>query len=79
MVDSNCFNTLHAFNMGYNFPIKNTGERMSEPEKNVSKVLLEALETLTFAINKEDNSLDFKPNATNPQGTPYLSALSRRK
>ena len=79
MVDHNSFNTLHAFSVGYNFPIKNTGERMSEPEKNVSKVLMEALESLTFAINKEDNSLDFKTNATNPQGTPYMSALSRRK
>ena len=77
MVDNNAKNTLHGLTAGYNFPIKNTGERTGEPERNSSKTLIEGLEALTFSIHKDDNAITYKPNSYNASGTPYRSALSR--
>jgi len=76
-VDDNARNTLQALSIGYNFPVKPSGERMAEPERNSARTLMEALETLTFAINKVDNAVEYTPNATNALGTPYRSALPR--
>lgn len=77
-IDHNAKNTLQAFSSGYNWPVKANGERMSEPERGPARSLMEALETLTFAINKPNNdTLAMQTNATNALGTPYLSALPR--
>ena len=76
-VDDNAKETLQAMMVGYNFPVKNGGERGSEPERNSAKLLIEALETLTVAINKVDNAVTHTTNAVNATGTPYMSALSR--
>jgi hypothetical protein len=78
MVDENATETLQAMQMGYNFPTRMTGERTGDPEHNAAKTLIEALETLTSAITKEDNSVTFKTNAQNALGTPYRSALPRK-
>jgi hypothetical protein len=78
MVDTNATNTMQALSSGYNYQVKPTGEREAEPERNQARTLVEALEGLTYAINKVDNSaLKHKTNAVNSTGTPYLSALPR--
>jgi hypothetical protein len=76
-VDSNANNTMQAMASGYNFQIKPGGERMGEPERNSARCLMEALECLTFAMNKEDTAALLPTNASNTHGTPYLSALPR--
>ena len=77
-VCDNADNTLQALSAGYNWPIKPNGERSGEPEHGTAKTLIEALETLTFAINKRDNAPKaFKPNATNALGKPYISAMGK--
>ena len=78
LIDENAKETLNAMSAGYNFPIRLTGERMAEPERNESKVLIEALEALTFALNKADNTEAIAINARNALGTPYRSALPGR-
>jgi len=78
VVDTNANSTLQALSSGYNWQIKSSGEREGEPERNSARVLVEALEALTYTINKADNgSIGFKTNAVNTMGTKYLSALSR--
>lgn len=70
--------TLQGLASGYNWPQKPTGERASDPERNTSRTLIEALEVLTYAVHKNDTVNDsYKPNSTNPNGTPYMSALGR--
>jgi hypothetical protein len=77
-VDSQARGTMQAFASGYNWPLKPNGERAPEPERNSARTLMEALEVLTYAINKQDTAgNNFKPNATNTNGVPYMSALSR--
>lgn len=76
---SGCPNVMHALARGYHWPVKPGGERGADPQRNVSRTLMEALETLTFALDKPDNgSLADHANATNVLGTPYISALPRR-
>lgn len=77
-VDTSATETLRAFAAGYNFPVRPSGERATEPEKGASRTLMEALECLTVAIAKADTPEQlFRPNATNSLGTPYMSALPR--
>jgi hypothetical protein len=78
-VDQTARNTLQAMAYGYNFPVKTNGERASEPERNAARTLIEALEVLTFAIDKQENAPGLTPNATNVGGTAYFSALPSRK
>jgi hypothetical protein len=77
LVEKNAKETLHALCMGYNFPIKTSGETTKDPEKNASKTLIEALESLTYFVNKQQNEVEYTSNAVNATGTPYRSALNR--
>jgi hypothetical protein len=79
MVDANARDTLQALSLGYNFPSKSTGETTKEPERNASKTLMEALEALTFYMNKIESQVEYTSNATNATGVPYRSALSKSK
>ena len=74
-IDSGAHDTLMAMASGYNFPIKANGERTGEPERNSSRTLIEALEVLTYAINRQDTASNFTPNSVNPSGARYMSAL----
>jgi hypothetical protein len=77
-VNDNARNTLQAMVSGYNWPLKPNGERAGEPERSSARTLIEALECLTSAINKVNNTDHIaKPNAHNALGVPYISALSR--
>ena len=77
LVDSNANHTLQALASGYNYPVKPGGERMSNPENNSEKTLIEGLECLTSALTRQNNEAMIKANAQNALGTPYLSALPR--
>ena len=78
LVDRNAQNVMHALARGYHWPVKSGGERGSEPQRNVSRTLMEGLETLTFALDQPNNdSLMSHANATNTIGTRYISALPR--
>jgi hypothetical protein len=77
-VDRNARNTMQALASGYNWPVKPNGERAGEPERGSARTLMEAIECLTSAINKVNNTTHIeKPNAQNASGRPYLSALKR--
>ena len=77
-VDDNARDTLQALVQGYNWQLKPNGDRSGEPERGSARTLIESLECLTYAINKVNNdTIQYKPNATNALGTPYISALSR--
>jgi hypothetical protein len=77
-VDRNARNTMQALASGYNWPVKPNGERAGEPERGSARTLMEAIECLTNAINKANNTNHIeKPNAQNASGRPYLSALKR--
>lgn len=78
-VDSNARHVMQAMAQGYNWPVKSGGERGSEPERGPARTLMEALECLTFAINRQDNAPKPAMNSTNQIGVPYWSALPRRK
>ena len=78
-VDANARNTLRAMSLNYCWPIKSGGERGAEPERGPAKTLIEAIESLTYAINRPNNdTISTATNAVNALGTPYLSALPRR-
>jgi hypothetical protein len=77
-VDDNARNVMQAMAQGYNWALKPNGDRSGEPERGTARTLIESLECLTFAINKVNNdTIQYKTNATNALGTPYISALSR--
>jgi hypothetical protein len=78
-VDSNARHVMQAMAQGYNWPVKSGGERGSEPERGPARTLMEALECLTFAINRPDNAAKPAMNARNQTGIPYWSALPGRK
>jgi len=79
LVDDNARATMNAMAGGYRFPVKSGGERMSEPERGSSRTLMEALETLTAAMQKPNNdTIGMRANAVNSTGTPFLSALPKR-
>ena len=78
-VDTNANHVMQGLASGYNWQTKPGGERMAEPENNSARILIEALECLTYALNKADNEgIGFKPNAVNTTGTKYYSALPQR-
>jgi len=78
-VDQNAQGTMKALASGYHWPVRPGGERASDPMRNSARTLIEALETLTTAINKSDNGpRKSVANAVNSTGTPYLSALPGR-
>jgi len=77
-VDDNARNVMQAMAQGYNWALKPNGDRSGEPERGTARTLIESLECLTFAINKVNNdTIQYKTNAHNALGTPYISALSR--
>jgi hypothetical protein len=79
LVDDNARATLNAMSQGYAFPVKSGGERGSVPNNGSAKTLIEALETLTYAISRPDNAaLTNNTNAVNSSGTKYMSALPGR-
>jgi hypothetical protein len=80
LVDENARATLNALCEGYAFPVKSGGERGSVPAVGSSRTLIEALETLTFAMSRPDNAtIGGRANAVNSTGSPYMSALPNRR
>jgi len=80
LVDDNARATLNALSQGYAFPVKSGGERGSVPNVGSARTLIEALETLTFAMSRPDNAtIGGKANAVNSTGSPYMSALPNRR
>ena len=77
MVDSNARNTMQALASGYNWPIKADGTRASEPGRGPARTLIEGLECLTAALTAAEKPEMIAPNAHNPHGVPYISALNR--
>lgn len=77
-VDVAAHNTMQAMASGYNWPIQNGGERAAEPERGPARTLIESIEALTSAINREDTATQLKTNSTNATGTRYMSALPGR-
>jgi len=79
-VEHTCKATLNALASGYRQSVGRDGRAVGEPEKNQSRTLMEALETLVQAINAGaiTNQLPEGFGATrNAQGVGYLSALRR--
>jgi hypothetical protein len=79
-VVSNCRATLRALASGYRKPIGKDGRGTGEPEKGVSRTLMEALEPMVHAVlqGAVANQLpDGFGSARNAQGVQYLSALRR--
>lgn len=80
LVDENARATLNALCEGYAFPVKSGGERGSVPAVGSARTLIEALETLTFAMTRPDNAtIGGSANAVNSTGSPYMSALPNRR
>jgi len=77
LVDSNARHTLNALASGYNYPIKSGGERGAEPARGAAKTLIEAVETLSYAIERVDAIPQATYNAVNAAGKSYMSILSR--
>lgn len=67
--------TLQALASGYHYPVLPDGTRGAEPTRNIARTLIEGLEVLTQAIDRQDTASDVRPNSYNPSGTPYMSAL----
>jgi phage terminase large subunit-like protein len=79
-VDEQARHTLQALASGYNWPVKSGGERASEPARSPARTLIEAVECLTYAISRPQNTaLNSATNAVNSSGTAYMSALPGRK
>jgi hypothetical protein len=78
LVDSQARATLNALCGQYQFPVKSGGERAAEPERGPARTLLEALESLSLALTKPDET-QLVSNSVNSTGTPYLSALPARR
>lgn len=76
-VDSNANHVMQGLACGYNWQVKNGGEREAEPERNSARILIEALECLTFPLNKPNLAETLKPNAVNVNGQKYMSALGK--
>ncbi len=74
-VENTATNTLQALSSGYNYPVRSGGEKMPEPERGLARTLIEGLESLVFALTKEEKSETMLPNAVNSLGTKYYSAL----
>lgn len=77
LVDNNARNTLNALSNGYNYPVKSGGERGSDPARGAAKTLVEALETLTYAVGQSEKAVTMSPNSVNAAGKSYFSLLSR--
>ena len=79
-VDSTCKVTLRALASGYRQAVGSNGRTGGEPEKNVSRTLMEALETMAHAITA-GAALGELPSgfgsSMNAQGQGYLSAVRR--
>ena len=79
-VDYRAKATLMAMASGYRMPIQRDGRTGGEPERNVSRTLMEALECCCKSVmaGSLGNQLpDGFGHTRNTQGTPYLSALKR--
>ena len=79
-VENTCKATLNALASGYRKTVGRDGRAAGEPEKNLSRTLMEALESLVNAINSGaiTNQLpDGFGTTLNAQKQPYLSALRR--
>lgn len=77
LVDANAHGTMQGLSAGYNWQVKPGGERMADPENNSARVLIEALECLTTALNKPNVAEIHKTNAVNVNGVAYMSALGK--
>ena len=79
-VEHTCKATLNALASGYRKIVGRDGRAGGEPEKNMSRTLMESLETLVQAVNAGAvvNQLpDGFGSSKNAQGVGYLSALRR--
>lgn len=79
-VDLSCKAVINALSSGYRLTVQRDGRAGGEPEKNMSRTLIEGLECLMHAINAGSiiNELPEGFGASrNAQGQQYLSALRR--
>ena len=79
-IENTCKATLMAFASGYRLAIQRDGRAGGDPEKNVSRTLMEALETMVQAV-LSGQAVQALPDGfgavRNAQGQAYLSALRR--
>lgn len=79
MVDPKAALTANALSVGYCLAVERGGRNATEPEPGISKLIGEACETLTSALNRELNSDAPRGHmAVNPAGATYMTANPRR-
>ena len=79
-VERSCKATLRALASGYRKQVDRDGRARGEPEKNLSRTLMESLETLVQAVSAGAITNQLPEGfgaARNAQGVGYLSALRR--
>lgn len=78
LVDTRAKNTLNAMAGNYRFPYRADGSTAPEPERTTYRLLVEAIESLTKALDSAQ-SIAAHPEgihlALNPQGVEYYTAL----
>lgn len=80
MVDAKARLTANALAAGYCLPVMRGGVTGQEPEQGISRLVGEALETLTKMMETGLNDdAQARPNAVNAQGVEYRSALPQRR
>jgi hypothetical protein len=81
MVDEKARLTANALSAGYCLPVERGGRTAAEPEPGVSRLVAEAVEILTFELERGLNGDAFKGAhmAVNAQGQSYATALPSRR
>jgi hypothetical protein len=77
MVDQKARLTANALSAGYCLQVERGGRTTAEPEQGISRLVGEALENLTFELDRElnDGALKGAHLAVNAQGQQYHTAL----
>jgi hypothetical protein len=81
MVDEKARLTANALSAGYCLPVERGGRTSAEPEAGISRLVAEALEGLTFELERALNNGELKGAhvAVNAQGQQYHTALPTRR
>ncbi len=80
IVDTRATHTLNALAGGYNFPTKNGVQQGTEPEKGLSRLVVESIECLTAHLQSVNNASELPEGlqmGRNAQGVAYPTALRR--